>query len=54
MLALNTKLPSRWLIYQYSKTKVMQTELGILRACYVSCAAPPEDEQVILEACRGP
>jgi hypothetical protein len=30
--------------------------LGILRACYVSvlCLAPPEDEEVMLETCRGP
>jgi hypothetical protein len=29
--------------------------LGVLRACYVSWLHPgPEDEQVMLETCRGP
>jgi hypothetical protein len=27
------------------------TTLAILRAC---CAVPPEDEQVMVETCRGP
>jgi hypothetical protein len=36
-----------------------QTALGTLRACYArsipsaACGAPSEDEQVMLETCRG-
>jgi hypothetical protein len=44
--------------------EALKTALGILLACYVSwlhqdwsgtavCVASPEDEQVILEICRG-
>jgi hypothetical protein len=56
-------------ITRSSSGGAIQKALGILRACYVGCTrigveytsipsavceAHPEDEQVMLETCRGP